>query len=145
MVNAQRQNLLDTSAPNPSVETLLHAYLPHKFVDHTHSIVSTAIASLPDAEEVCAAIFGGRVGFVPYIMPGFQLAKTAAAVFERDPSVQGLLLAKHGIFTMGETAREAYERMIEMVTLMERYVAAQGQDKPGFSPVALPADPAPAC
>lgn len=138
MVNAQRQNLLDTSAPNPSVETLLHAYLPHKFIDHTHSIVSTAIACLPDAEEVCRRIFGGRVAFVPYIMPGFQLAKTAADVFERDPSVQGLLLAKHGIFSMGETAREAYERMIEFVTLMERYVAEKGRDNPAFEPATTP-------
>jgi rhamnose utilization protein RhaD (predicted bifunctional aldolase and dehydrogenase)/NAD(P)-dependent dehydrogenase (short-subunit alcohol dehydrogenase family) len=144
MVNAQRQNLLDTTAPNPSVETLLHAYLPHKFIDHTHSVTSTAIACLPDAAAVCARIFGGRVGFVPYIMPGFQLAKTAAAVFEQDPSVQGLLLAKHGIFTMGETAREAYERMIEMVTLMERYVAEHGRPRPGLQPVAPPSDPAPA-
>jgi rhamnose utilization protein RhaD (predicted bifunctional aldolase and dehydrogenase)/NAD(P)-dependent dehydrogenase (short-subunit alcohol dehydrogenase family) len=144
MVNVQRQNLLDTNAPNPSVETLLHAYLPHKFIDHTHSVTSTAIACLPDAEEVCRRIFGRRVGFVPYIMPGFQLAKTAAEVFERDPSVQGLLLAKHGIFTMAETARDAYELMIEMVTLMERYVAEHESDRPGFHPVAMPNDPAPA-
>lgn len=144
MVNAQRQNLLDTTAPNPSVETLLHAYLPHKFIDHTHSVVSTAIACLPDAEAVCQRIFGGRVAFVPYIMPGFQLAKTAGAVFDRNPGVQGLLLAKHGIFTMGQTAREAYELMIEMVTLMERYVAENGIDTPGLHPVALSAEAAPA-
>jgi rhamnose utilization protein RhaD (predicted bifunctional aldolase and dehydrogenase)/NAD(P)-dependent dehydrogenase (short-subunit alcohol dehydrogenase family) len=143
MVNAQRQNLLDTNAPNPSVETLLHAHLPHKFIDHTHSVTSTAIACLPDAEAVCARIFGGRVGFVPYIMPGFQLAKTAADVFERDPSVQGLLLAKHGIFTMAETARDAYELMIEVVTLMERYVAEHERDTPGLHAVTLPNDPAP--
>ena len=143
MVNAQRQNLLDTNAPNPSVETLLHAYLPHKFIDHTHSVTSTAIACLPDAEAVCASIFGGRVGFVPYIMPGFQLAKTAADVFERDPSVQGLLLAKHGIFTMAETARDAYQLMIDMVTRMERYIAEQTRDAPGLHAVALPNDPAP--
>jgi rhamnose utilization protein RhaD (predicted bifunctional aldolase and dehydrogenase)/NAD(P)-dependent dehydrogenase (short-subunit alcohol dehydrogenase family) len=144
MVNVQRQNLLDTNAPNPSVETLLHAYLPHKFIDHTHSVTSTAIACLPDAEEVCRRIFGRRVGFVPYIMPGFQLAKAAAAVFERDPAVEGLLLAKHGIFTMAETARDAYELMIEMVTLMERYVAEHESDRSQFRPVTLPNDPAPA-
>ncbi len=143
MVNAQRQNLLDTGAPNPSVETLLHAYLPHKFIDHTHSVTSTAIACLPDAAAVCAEIFGRRVGFVPYIMPGFKLAKTAAEVFERDPAVQGLLLAKHGIFTMAETARDAYELMIEMVTLMERYVATRERDRPSLQPISLPDDLAP--
>lgn len=142
MVNAQRQNLLDTGAPNPSVETLLHAYLPQKFIDHTHSVVSTAIACLPDAEEVCQRIFGGRVAFVPYIMPGFQLAKTAGAVFDRNPGVQGLLLAKHGIFTMGETARAAYELMIEMVTLMENYVAKHAREVPALEPIALPAQAA---
>lgn len=138
MVNVQRQNLLDTSAPNPSVETLLHAYLPHKFIDHTHSVISTAIACLPDAESVMKKIFGNRVAYVPYIMPGFQLAKAAAEAYERDPSVQGLLLAKHGIFSMGETARETYELMIEFVTLMERYVADNSKDNPAFSPVELP-------
>ncbi|WP_284946910.1 bifunctional aldolase/short-chain dehydrogenase [Acidisoma cladoniae] len=140
MVNAQRQNLLDTGAPNPSVETLLHAYLPHKFIDHTHSITSTAIACLPDAQAVCERIFGGRIGFVPYIMPGFQLAKMAADVFERDPSVEGLLLAKHGIFTFAETARDAYELMIEMVTLMERYIVEQGTTPAALTPIDLPSD-----
>lgn len=138
MVNVQRQNLLDTNAPNPSVETLLHAYLPHKFIDHTHSVISTAIACLPDAEAVMKQIFRNRVAYVPYIMPGFQLAKAAAEAYERDPSVQGLLLAKHGIFSMGGTARESYELMIEFVTLMERYVAENSKDNPAFSSVELP-------
>ncbi|MBV8119468.1 MAG: bifunctional aldolase/short-chain dehydrogenase [Alphaproteobacteria bacterium] len=119
MVRVQRANLIDPSAPNPSVETLLHAFLPHKFVDHTHSTAVLSIADQPDARERCADLYEGRLGLVPYIMPGFQLAKKAVEVFEADPSVVGLVLLKHGIFTFGDTAREAYERMIEAVTLAE--------------------------
>ena len=104
MVRVQRANLIDPGAPNPSVETLLHAFLPHRYVDHTHSTAVLSLTDQPDAAERCADLYGGRLGLVPYIMPGFQLAKKAAEVFEDDPSVEGLVLLKHGIFTFGETA-----------------------------------------
>jgi rhamnose utilization protein RhaD (predicted bifunctional aldolase and dehydrogenase)/NAD(P)-dependent dehydrogenase (short-subunit alcohol dehydrogenase family) len=119
MVNVQRLNLLDAGAPNPSVETLLHAFLPHKFIDHTHAAAVLAIVDQPDGEALAAEIYDGRMGIVPYIAPGFGLAKVAADVFERNPDSEGLILHKHGVFTFGETAREAYERMIEMVSLAE--------------------------
>src|SRR5271154_5288758 len=119
MVRHQRAYLLDPSAPNPSVETLLHAFLPHKFIDHTHSTAVLSIADQPNSAELCSEIYGRRMGQVPYIMPGFALAKKAAEIFEQDPSVEGLILLKHGIFTFGETAREAYERMTLMVSLAE--------------------------
>src|SRR3954464_12469482 len=123
MVRVQRANLLDPGAPNPSVETLLHAFLPHKYVDHTHSTAVLSIADQPDAAERCADLYGRRMGLVPYIMPGFLLAKKAAEIFEADPAVEGLVLIKHGIFTFGDTAREAYERMIAMVSLAEERLA----------------------
>ena len=110
MVNVQRCNLLDSSAPNPSVETLLHAFLPHKFIDHTHAIAVLAVSDQPDGGALCQELYGKRMGRVPYIMPGFLLAKKAAEVFEADPTVEGLILEKHGIFTFGDSAREAYER-----------------------------------
>ena len=119
MVNVQRLNLLDASAPNPSVETLLHAFLPHKFVDHTHAAAVLSIVDQPDGEALAREVYDGRMGIVPYIAPGFGLAKAAAEMFERKPDVEGLILHKHGIFTFGEDAREAYERMIEMVSLAE--------------------------
>ena len=119
MVNVQRGNLLDSTAPNPSVETLLHAFLPHKFVDQTHADAVLAISDQPDGAAICEDVFGDRVALVPYIMPGFALAKKCAEVFAADPGVEGLILLKHGIFSMGETAREAYERMIELTTLAE--------------------------
>jgi rhamnose utilization protein RhaD (predicted bifunctional aldolase and dehydrogenase)/NAD(P)-dependent dehydrogenase (short-subunit alcohol dehydrogenase family) len=119
MVNVQRLNLLDASAPNPSVETLLHAFLPHKFIDHTHAAAVLSIVDQPDGEALAREVYDGRMGIVRYIAPGFGLAKAAAEVFEQSPDVEGLILHKHGIFTFGETAREAYERMIEMVSLAE--------------------------
>jgi rhamnose utilization protein RhaD (predicted bifunctional aldolase and dehydrogenase)/NAD(P)-dependent dehydrogenase (short-subunit alcohol dehydrogenase family) len=119
MVRVQRANLIDPSAPNPSVETLLHAFLPHAFVDHTHSTAVLSLTDQPEGEALCEEVYGKRLGYVPYIMPGFALAKAAADAFERDRSVEGLILHKHGIFTFGADAREAYERMIEHVTLAE--------------------------
>jgi rhamnose utilization protein RhaD (predicted bifunctional aldolase and dehydrogenase)/NAD(P)-dependent dehydrogenase (short-subunit alcohol dehydrogenase family) len=119
MVRIQRENLLDPMAPNPSVETLLHAFLPHKFVDHTHSTAVLSLIDQPAAAALCAETYDGRMGLVPYVMPGFALAKLAAEIYESAPAVEGLILHKHGIFTFGETAREAYERMIEMVTRAE--------------------------
>jgi len=119
MVRLQRANLIDPSAPNPSVETLLHAFLPHKFVDHTHSTAVLSLTDQPDGDALCQEVYGERMGTVPYIMPGFALAKAAAEAFERETKVEGLILHRHGIFTFGADARESYERMIEMVTLAE--------------------------
>jgi rhamnose utilization protein RhaD (predicted bifunctional aldolase and dehydrogenase)/NAD(P)-dependent dehydrogenase (short-subunit alcohol dehydrogenase family) len=119
MVRVQRETLLDPMAPNPSVETLLHAFLPHKFVDHTHANAVLSLVDQPDGEAICADLYDGRVGIVPYVMPGFALAKLAADVYEKKPDVEGLILHKHGIFTFGASAREAYERMIALVTLAE--------------------------
>ena len=141
MVDFQRGNLLTSTAPNPSVETLLHAFLPHKFIDHTHSTAVLSLTDLPDGDAVCRAVFGAKMGYVPYIMPGFDLARAAAEVYEQDPTVEGLILLKHGIFTFGDTAREAYERMIAMVSLAERRLE-QGR-KPLAVAAGLPETPAP--
>lgn len=122
MVNEQRTHLLDASSPNPSVETLLHAFLPHKFIDHSHADASLIIANQPDAEKICQEIFGDTIGIVPYIMPGFLLAKAAAEVYEKDPNVQGLMLINHGLFTFGTTAKESYDRHIHAVTQAEEYI-----------------------
>jgi rhamnose utilization protein RhaD (predicted bifunctional aldolase and dehydrogenase)/NAD(P)-dependent dehydrogenase (short-subunit alcohol dehydrogenase family) len=136
MVRLLRANLLDPGAPNPSVETLLHAFLPHKYVDHTHANAILSLADQSDAAERCADLYGRRMGIVPYIMPGFLLAKKAAEIFEADPAVEGLVLIKHGIFTFGDSAREAYERMIAAVSLAEDRIARGRRSV--FVPAALP-------
>ena len=123
MVNFQRLNLLDATAPNPSVETLLHAFLPHKFVDHTHAAAVLSLIDQPDGEQLVRDVYGDTMGFVPYVIPGFHLAKLAADVFDHGPDVQGLILHKHGIFTFGADAREAYERMIAAVSRAEARLA----------------------
>jgi rhamnose utilization protein RhaD (predicted bifunctional aldolase and dehydrogenase)/NAD(P)-dependent dehydrogenase (short-subunit alcohol dehydrogenase family) len=119
MARAQRAYLIDPQAPSPSVEMLLHAFMPAAFVDHTHSTAVLSLIDQPNAAELCAEVFGGRLGFVPYLMPGFGLAKKAAEVFDKNPKIEGLILDKHGIFTFGADARESYERMIAFVTRAE--------------------------
>jgi len=147
MVNLQRRNLLDSSAPNPSVETLLHAFLPHKFVDHSHANAVLALTDQPDGAAICAQVFGARAALVPYVMPGFDLAKACAEVHAAHPEVEGLILLKHGIFSFGDTARQAYERMIRLVSLAERRLK-QGRKPPPaparrLTKLARPAEVAP--
>ena len=121
MVNAQRSRLLNAAAPTPSVETLLHAFLPHKFIDHSHADAILSLVDQPGAEAVCRECFGDRFGIVPYVMPGFALAKLAAEVYEKNPRVEGLLLLKHGLFTFGDTAKLSYERHIAAVHEAESF------------------------
>ena len=125
MVNVQRCNLLDSKSPNPSVETLLHAFLPHKFIDHTHSNAVLSLTDQPDGEALARDVFGKRAALVPYVMPGFALAKKCSEVGQANPDVEGLILLKHGIFSMGATAEEAYVRMIDLVTLAEKRLAKE--------------------
>ena len=99
MVNFQRLNLLDAAAPNPSVETLFHAFLPHKFIDHTHANAVLAVSDQPNGEELLHEVYNGRCAIVPYVMPGFALAKMASEAQKKMPKAEGLVLHKHGIFT----------------------------------------------
>ncbi len=123
MVNQLRSQMLDSQGPNPSVETLLHAFLPQKFIDHTHANAILAWVDQPEGEKRLQDWIEGRLGIVPYIMPGFALSKLAAKIYEKNPKVEGLLLLKHGIFTFGESARQSYERMIRWVDRAEKLLA----------------------
>ncbi len=123
MVNVQRANLLDSTAPNPSVETLLHAWLPPRYIDHTHATAFLALANLPEVAAATAEIFGDRMALVPYIMPGFALAKAAARVFEENPQAEGLLLVNHGHFTWADTAKASYDRLIAHTNAVEAWLA----------------------
>jgi len=123
LVGIERANLIHPAAPDPSVEVMLHAFLPHKFIDHTHARAVLSLADQPDGEARCIEVFGDRVGFVRYLMPGFGLAKKAIEVFESAKPTDGLVLSKHGIVTFGESAPQTYERMIEMVSRAESFIA----------------------
>ncbi len=123
MVNVQRSNLLDSTAPNPSVETLLHAYLPQKYVDHTHATAMLALANLPEVAAATREIFGDRLALVPYVMPGFALAKLAAETFEGHPGAEGLLLVNHGHFAWGPDAKSSYDRIVAHTNMVEAWLA----------------------
>ena len=126
MVNEMVTHMTRASAPTPSVEAILHAVLPHKFVDHTHADAVVAVTNTPGGEERVRRIWGDQVVVIPYIMPGFDLARLCARMFPQQagPQTIGMVLMNHGIFSFGETARESYERMIHLVTLAEEHLAA---------------------
>jgi rhamnose utilization protein RhaD (predicted bifunctional aldolase and dehydrogenase)/NAD(P)-dependent dehydrogenase (short-subunit alcohol dehydrogenase family) len=133
----QKGYLLDPLAPAPSVEMLLHAFVPARYVDHTHATAVLSLIDQPNGHALCSEVYGARLGFVPYVRPGFGLAKAAARVFDKNRTVEGLILDKHGIFSFGETAREAYERMIEFVSLAE---ARLKKNRKTFAAAAMPAN-----
>ncbi len=121
-----RRSLLEPArAPSPSLELLLHAFLPHRFIDHSHADSILALSNQPDGEERVRSLYAGRVGWVPYVMPGFALAKAAAEAHERSPDVEGLVLSKHGLVTFGDAARASYERHIELVDRAEQLIQEQ--------------------
>lgn len=126
MVSLLRSHMLEPSAPTPSVEALLHAYLPFKYIDHTHADAVLTVVDQPGSSKLVREVFGDRALFIPYVMPGFALAKRVADLWRalsrvgREPNV--MILDKHGIFTWGDTALESYERMIANVTRAERWL-----------------------
>jgi rhamnose utilization protein RhaD (predicted bifunctional aldolase and dehydrogenase)/NAD(P)-dependent dehydrogenase (short-subunit alcohol dehydrogenase family) len=123
MVNALRGAMLDASAPNPSVETLLHAWVPAKVIDHTHANAVLAVTDLPDGEARAVDLFAADLVVCPYVMPGYGLAHQVRTAAAARPDAIGAILLKHGIFTWGADAREAYERMIAMVARAEAMIA----------------------
>lgn len=140
MVARLRTELLDPAAPTPSVEALLHAWLPAAVVDHGHCTAVLALADQPDSAETVRAIYGDRLAYVTYVMPGYDLAVLGAQIAAAQPQAEGLWLHQHGLFTWGATARESYERFVDMVTLAEAHLAARGLAPQGPEPreTALP-------
>jgi len=128
MVNELATHMLRASAPAPSIETILHACLPHKFVDHTHADALLAVTNAPEGERRIREIYGDTVVIIPYVMPGFDLARLCAREYPRQATAAttGMVLLNHGIFSFGDSARQSYERMIELVSRAENYLKAQG-------------------
>jgi rhamnose utilization protein RhaD (predicted bifunctional aldolase and dehydrogenase)/NAD(P)-dependent dehydrogenase (short-subunit alcohol dehydrogenase family) len=124
MVNELNTHALRAGAPSPSVETILHAILPHTYVDHTHADAVLSVSNAPDGEKRVREIYGDRVAVIPYIMAGFDLAAHCAREFPRQAGKNtiGMVLLSHGIFSFGKDARESYERMIELVSMAEEYL-----------------------
>lgn len=122
MVSFQKRNLINIKSPNPSVETFLHAFLPFKYVDHTHSDAILNLTNRPKGLNFCKKIFGNKVSIVPYVMPGFMLAKKINEIYLKNPNINCLILMNHGIFTFADDAKEAYDLMIKYVSLAERVI-----------------------
>ena len=127
MVNELATHMLKASAPAPSVETILHACLPYKFVDHTHADAVLAITNAPDGERRIREIYGDTVVIIPYVMPGFDLARLCASEYPRQAGANtiGMVLMNHGIFSFGDSARQSYGRMIDLVGRAEDYLKTQ--------------------
>ncbi|MDH3309406.1 MAG: bifunctional aldolase/short-chain dehydrogenase [Gammaproteobacteria bacterium] len=127
MVNELRTQMTLASAPTPSVEAILHAILPYQYVDHTHADAVITITNTADGLTRIREIYGDNVVIVPYVMPGFDLARRCAEQFATDvrKNTIGMVLMNHGIFSFGKTAQESYERMIDLVTWAENYLAKQ--------------------
>lgn len=128
MMNELATQVTRAGAPAPSVEAILHALLPHKFVDHTHADALLAVTNTAEGERRAREIYGRDTVIVPYVMPGFALARECARRLEDEAhsSTIGMVLLNHGIFSFGASARESYERMIELVTRAEDYLARKG-------------------
>lgn len=126
MVNELVTHMTDASAPTPSVEAILHAIIPYRFVDHTHADAVITITNTEDGEARIRSIYGNTAIVVPYVMPGFDLARICAERLRSDlkPGVTGMILLNHGIFSFGDTAEESYERMLDMVGKAETYLRA---------------------
>ncbi len=128
MVNALRTSLFDSAAATPSIEALLHAFIPAKFIDHTHADAILALTNQPDGMAVVREALGDDVIVIDYVKPGFELAKAAADAYDKAPDAVGMVLAKHGLLTWGDDARESYEKTIDLVTRAEEYMAGKKSD-----------------
>ena len=124
MVRMQRAAMTDPYAPNPSVEAILHAIIPFRYVDHTHADAVVTITNTPGGEDRIRELYGDRVLIVPFVMPGFVLAKEIHQM-TRDvdwSQVDGMVLMNHGVFSFDDDARNSYEKMINFVTRAEQYI-----------------------
>ena len=141
MVSELLANMTRPTAPTPSVEAILHAILPHKFVDHTHADAVVTITNSVNGADRIAEVYGDNVVVIPYVMPGFDLARLCGDMFPKaaNPRTTGMVLLNHGIFSFGATARESYERMIELVTRAEDYLKKKKAWDVKFVPADKPA------
>ena len=123
MANEFRTHVLNCHSPSPSIETLAHAFLLAKYVDHTHADSILALTNQVRGEEWVREALGKEIIVLPYVRPGFDLAKEAIDALEAFPEATGMVWMHHGLVTWGETARESYERTVELVVAAERYLA----------------------
>ena len=135
MMRQLRLGLLDPKAPTPSVEAILHALIPHRYVDHSHADAVVTVSNTADGEDRLRTIYGDQVLILPYIMPGFILARQVAEATRSIDwnSIRGIILQHHGIFTFDDDPKTSYDNMIELVSMAEEYLKEQLGDRAGAS------------
>ncbi|MBN4066511.1 bifunctional aldolase/short-chain dehydrogenase [Simkania negevensis] len=143
MVKIQRSAMTDPSAPSPSVEAILHAIIPYRYVDHTHADAIVTLTNTADGEKAIYDLFGNNLLIIPYVMPGFLLAKE---VYRRTQGFdwsqcEGMVLLNHGVFTFDDTARGSYEKMIDLVSRAEKALAKKGSRRWLHTKAAAPISP----
>ncbi len=127
------QSRLRSCDPPPSLETLVHAWLPRPSVDHTHAEAILLLSGLADGANRLREALGDDVIVIPYADPGLPLAHAALAAFEKQPAARGMVWLRHGLVTWGDTPRESYRATIELVTRAERYLARREKGRPAAS------------
>lgn len=132
MVDYLSHCMLDKSHPRASIETLLHAFLPYKHVDHTHPDSIISICCAPNGREIAKEIFGDRFVWVPYIRPGFLLSKMIAEGVQNNPNAELVLMEKHGLVVWGDTARESYDKTIDIINDAKAYIDHKLKQHPAF-------------
>jgi rhamnulose-1-phosphate aldolase/alcohol dehydrogenase len=123
---------VDPSMPRPSIETLLHAFVPHPHVDHTHPDSIGAIVGTVDGERLAHGCFGADAVWIPYIRPGFALSKLVVDAVAAHPEAKLVLLAKHGLVTWGETAEESYAATLDAINRAAAFIAEHTRDRAPF-------------
>ncbi len=131
MLDELMAHRLDPNDPPPSIEALLHAFIPRKYIDHTHADSILALTNRAGGEAAVREALGEGVIVLDYIRPGFELARAAASAYESSPEAEGMVLLKHGIVTWGDSARESYERTISLVTKAEEHLGSIGAGSGG--------------
>lgn len=139
MVAYQMKSVLEPGAAKPSIETLLHAFLPSPHIYHTHADAICALTDTPNSRKVVEEVYGQEVAVVDYIRPGFLLSKWVGEAYQKNPNLKAIILDKHGLITWGDTAMEAYDLTISMVTQAERYAAKKGRGKLALGGMKVPA------
>ena len=127
MVEELRTHLLDSRSPTPSIETLVHAFIPGKFIDHTHADAILALTNQSEGENLVSEALGEDVIVLGYVRPGFKLAQAVAEAIEVHPEKRAMVWMRHGLVTWAQTAWESYEATIELVSRAESFLADRAE------------------
>lgn len=138
MVAYLARTVFEPGRPRQSIETLLHAFVPHPHVDHTHPDAVISLATAPDPEAAARTVYGDRMAFVPYIRPGFTLSRWIGQKVRENPNIECVVMGKHGLVTWAADAKTCYENSIRIIQEAEDYVAEQQRGKRVFGDLSIP-------